>query len=322
MRTGYVTTREAADLRPGPDEFGSPVAAGVVLPVTGETDGGYWVLDTCNRDGWLAADQVEPGMVPGQPADGQMDRASFVIDPGHGLPDYGAVGPNGLTETEVNLDVSARLGDLLERSNDIDWATGAVTPGSQYPAAAAAVLTRGPEGPNAGDYQLGLTFRATLANSVDATAFVSIHHNTQPEASLDHPGSEAFVSVANPESPRLGGLIVEELRSSFSRFSADWMGTPGSGLISRVGSDGEDYYTVLSRSLVPAVIVEGAYISNPSEEALAMTDEFRQAYAEAVYRALVRFVTTDDYPIPPPEPDLWEVDRPGPSMSDCSVPSP
>src|SRR5690606_39602754 len=115
-------------------------------------------------------------------------------------------------------------------------------------------------------------------------AFVSIHHNTQPEASLDHPGSEAFVSVANPESPRLGGLIVEELRSSFSRFSADWMGTPGSGLISRVGSDGEDYYTVLSRSLVPAVIVEGAYISNPSEEALAMTDEFRQAYAEAVYR--------------------------------------
>ena len=42
------------------------------------------------------------------------------------------------------------------------------------------------------------------------------------------------------------------------------------------------------------MIAEGAFISNPDEEALLRTTEFRQAYADAVYRALVRFITTSD----------------------------
>jgi N-acetylmuramoyl-L-alanine amidase len=42
-----------------------------------------------------------------------MDQSVFVIDPGHGCPDWGGVGPNGLAESEVNVDVSARILDLL-----------------------------------------------------------------------------------------------------------------------------------------------------------------------------------------------------------------
>jgi len=54
-----------------------------------------------------------------------------------------------------------------------------------------------------------------------------------------------------------------------------------------------------------------------------MTDQFRQAYAEGVYRALVRFETmADDSPIPAPEPELWEVEGPTRSMDDCVVPTP
>ena len=45
---------------------------------------------------------------------------------------------------------------------------------------------------------------------------------------------------------------------------------------------------------MPAVLVEGIYISEPEEEALLATAEFRQAYAEAVYRGVVRFLTTTD----------------------------
>lgn len=319
-RLAYLVTRPGTSLRPASGAAGEPVAGGIVLPILYETADGFGVFDTCNQEGWVAAGDADEGMVPNAEADGRFDRATFVIDPGHGLPDYGAVGPTGLTETEANLAVARRVVDLLRRSNDIDWTTGAVTPGSEVPAAAAAVLTRGPDGPNGGDYQLGLTYRATVGNSLDADALVSIHHNTVPEADLDHPGSDAFVSLANPESPRLGGLIVQELRAELSRFDADWMGSPGAGLVSRVGADGEDYYSILARSRVPAAIIEGVYISNPSEEALAKTDEFRQAYADAVYRALVRFITTDDDPIPPPEPQLWEVDRPPPSLSECQVP--
>jgi N-acetylmuramoyl-L-alanine amidase len=316
---GYVVTDDGAVLSTDPGAPGVAVAGGLILPVTLVTTEDYQVLDNCNRPGWIPSDQVEAGSVPTE-RQRQMDRSVFVIDPGHGAPDLGAVGPSRLTEAEANLDVSARVVDLLGSGRDIDWTTGAVTPGSAVSAAAVAIMTRYPDGPDGGDYELGLTFRAALGNSVDATALVSIHHNTAPTRDLDHPGTSAFVSASNAESPRLGGLIVEEVRRSFSGFEADWVGGQGNGITARVGADGEDYYTILARSEVPAVIVEGAYISNPSEEALIMTDSFRQAYAEGVYRALVRFVTTDDYPMPAPEPELYDVEAPPRSMDDCVVP--
>lgn len=318
---GYVITSAGATLSEMPNGPGAPLASGIIFPVTAVRAGGFEVLDNCNRVGWVDAVGVEAGVVP--PERGRtMEHSVFVIDPGHGFPDLGAVGPSGLTETEVNIDVSARLIELLQSSHEIDWSTGEVGPGSTVPPVAMALLTRYPDGPNGGEYELGLTFRAVLANAVDATALVSIHHNTEPTRDLEGPGSSAFVSLSNDESPRLGGLIVDELRSSFTRFEADWVGGRGNGLISRVGADGEDYYTLLERSDVPAAIVEGAYISNESEEALIMTEEFRQAYAEAVYRALVRFVTTDDQPLPPPASELYDVEAPFRSMDDCVVPGP
>lgn len=321
QRIGYVVSRQGAALAEGAGEAGTPIAEGILFPVLGESNGGYQVFDTCNSEGWLAAADVNTGLVPERRGE-TFGESVFVIDPGHGLPDYGAIGASGLAETEVNLDVANRLVERLRSPQDIDWESGQVTAGQAVPAAAAAVLTRRAAGPNGGDYQLGLTFRTTVANVLDATALVSIHHNSVPETTLDHPGSEAFVQADNPESSRLGGLIVEELRTAFARFEADWTGSPGDGLVSRVDPDGTDYYSILDRSEVTAVIVEGAYISNPSEEALARSGDFRQAYADGVYRALVRFVTTDDDPIPAPEPVLWDIDRPPPSLFDCEVPAP
>ena len=182
-------------------------------------------------------------------------------------------------------------------------------------------MTRYPDGPDGGDYELGLTFRAELGNAVDATALVSIHHNTEPTRDLDHPGTSAFVSASNAESPRLGGFIVEEVRRSFSGFEAEWVEARETGRWPGSEPTVRRHHTVLARSEVPAVIVEGAYISNPSEEALIMTDSFRKAYAEGVYRALVRFVVTDDNPIPAPEPELYEVEAPPRSMDDCITPA-
>ena len=316
---GYVVTRDGAVLSIDPGEPGAAVAGGLILPVTLTTNGDYEVLDNCNRPGWVAVDQVDSGFVPSSRGQ-DMGSSVFVIDAGHGAPDLGAVGPSGLTEAEVNIDVSSRVIELLSSARAIDWVSGAVTPGSTYQAAAAAIPTRSLDGPNAGDYELGLTFRAEVGNAVEATALVSIHHNTEPTADTENPGTAAFVSANNEQSPRLGGLLVDELRRSFEGFDADWVGGESS-LTARVEEDGDDYYTLLALSDVPAAIIEGAYISNPSEEALIMTDAFRQAYAEGVYRALVRFVVTDDNPIPAPEPELYQVEAPPRSMDDCVVPS-
>src|SRR5690606_20422789 len=181
-RPAYVTTRDGTSVRSADGSSAVAAAGGVLLPIIGEVDGGYRVFDTCNNEAIVAAHEVEVGTVPADREEGRFDHAVFVIDPGHGVPDYGAVGPNGLTEAEVNLDVAARLVELLRATHDVDWTTGEVRAGDSVPAAAVAVLTRSPEGPNGGQYQLGLTFRARVANALDATALVSIHHNTMPEA--------------------------------------------------------------------------------------------------------------------------------------------
>ncbi|HEU4915643.1 MAG TPA: N-acetylmuramoyl-L-alanine amidase [Acidimicrobiia bacterium] len=317
-RVGYVVTRQGTTLSPQPGVAGTRVAANLIFPVSGEQSGALEVLDNCNRTGWVAANDVESGIVPIAKGE-DMGGSVFVIDPGHGAPDLGAVGPGGLTEAEANIDVSSRVIELLSESRDIDWVSGSVTPGTTYHAAAVAVSTRSTDGPNRGDYELGLTFRAELGNAVDATALVSIHHNTQPTHDTEGPGTSAYVSVANEESPRLGGLLVDEVRRSLAGFEADWVGGQRS-LVARVDANGEDYYSILALSEVPAAIIEGAYISNPSEEELIATGAFRQAYAEGVYRALVRFVLTDDYPIAEPEPELYDPDSPPRSMDDCVTP--
>ncbi len=151
------------------------------------------------------------------------------------------------------------------------------------------------EGPPGADYEAGLLFRAALAGSAGASALIAIHNNASPDGPFEGPGSETFYMFKDPDSRRLGGLLVEEMRRSFGAFDTPWAGDRDAGAKYRLQEDGEtDYYGILRRALVPSVISEGAFISSESEEALLATAEFRQAYAEAIYRALVRFVTTDD----------------------------
>ena len=82
---------------------------------------------------------------------------TIAIDPGHGGEDYGAVGPTGLTEKEINLDTANRLTDLLRRKG------------------AEVVLTR------SDDRTLGLYERIEIAENVDADMLISIHHNALPD---------------------------------------------------------------------------------------------------------------------------------------------
>lgn len=269
---------------------------GLLFPVVARD--GQWLelLNHCNDPGWVHFSEVAftPSR-PGGPVATGMDfsEAVLVVDPGHGGPNIGAVGPTGLIEKEVNLDIARRTRDLLERPHTVNWETGEILDGSAIPPAGRVWLTR-PEGPEGADIEAGLTFRTTIADSLNANALVSIHNNAAPDGPYDGPGSEVYHQVGSTESKRLSGLILEEMRRGFSAFDADWVGDDDAGAKVRVREDGKDIYGILRLSDVPSVIVEGLYISNPSEEALLATPEFRQAYADAVYRALVRFITTDE----------------------------
>jgi len=282
------------------------------------------VVTTCNDTMWVRDTEVD--VIPkaksaGEPGQADLARATIVLDPGHGSRDWGGVGPTGLREKDVNLDISDRLRALLLDSHDVDWATGRIAAGGSVPAVKAVYLTRDPAGPDDGDYELGLAYRSHIANSAGADVFVSIHNNTVPTADLDEPGSEIFYAWSVDDSDRLASLIHQELLRSFGRFEADWKGGPIRGARTRIDPETDtDYYGILRRSNMPAVIVEGVYISEPDEEALLRTPEFRQAYADAVYRGIVRFLTTPELGEDINEPEVFTSDAGTVNTSACQVP--
>jgi N-acetylmuramoyl-L-alanine amidase len=267
---GAITTAGVTSVRakPGLSERTVQILVpGVLLPVIEQRGDFYKVFTPNEVFGWVHTSKAEPHAKAGGKPE-SLKAATIVIDPGHGGHLPGAQGPSGLTEKAVNLDISRRLRGQL--------------------GAARVFLTRA-EG------HAGLAYRSSLANRLGAHAFVSIHNNALPDRinSLT-PGSETYYQQRSEPSKRLSGLIYEELTRSFKRFKIKWGRDPFAGAKYRRGSGGHDYYSVLRRTLVPAVIVEGMFITNRSEESLLRRQDVRQIYADAVARAITRYFDTND----------------------------
>ncbi len=231
---------------------------GVVLAVRSALGDGRFVAQSpCGNDVTVA----------GAPLSG----ATVVLDPGHGGDEPGAVGPAGTREKDVNLAIALEAKRLLE-------AQGATV-----------VLTR------TADYRITIASRAAIAQALQPTLFLSIHHNAEPDEHRATPGAETYYQIASADSKRLSGLVYEELITAFSAYDVDWVADFDAGAKYRPRSDGGDYYGVLSRTAgIPAVLSEAAFISNPPEEALLVDPAFQAVEADAFTRAIVRYVTTDD----------------------------
>lgn len=115
--------------------------------------------------------------------DGPLRGHLVAIDPGHGGNDPGAIGPTGLWEAEVVLDVALRLRELLVRDG------------------IRVLMTRET------DATVDLTDRPRMARERGATIFVSIHANASTRASVN--GSETY--YLTPQSLVLAQMIQDEL---------------------------------------------------------------------------------------------------------------
>ncbi len=199
-----------------------------------------------------------------------IPTVDFVIDPGHGGSESGAVGANGLVEKRLNLEVANRLADLL-RSQGYSVALTRMT-----------------------DIRIPLVSRAVLADSLRPRAFLSIHHNGGSPGARSAPAPEAYYKHDSVEARRLAGIMYEELRSAFSQYSINWTGT-SRGVTSRLREDGDDLYGIHRYSGdVPSVITEPAYLSSPSEAALLARADVQQVEAEALARGFIRWINTAD----------------------------
>lgn len=232
-------------------------AGGVVVPVVTAQAQGWTVTTPCGR----TAHVTDGTFVPG---------ATVVLDPGHGGSDAGARSPDGLKEATVNLAVTGYVSSALQ-------------------AAGVSVLAT-----RAGDYDVNLGTRTALAKAAGASAFVSIHHNAEPDGPWPRPGSETYYQIGSAPSKRLAGLIYEEVLRALTPYAAAWVADTDAGAKYRPGMHG-DYYFVLRQSApIVSALVESAFISNPPEAALIARPDVQQAEGQAIARGILRYLRTQD----------------------------
>lgn len=216
-----------------------------------------------------------------------------VLDPGHGGNDHGTTGPTGLTEKELVLDVTLRLGALIEQRL-----------GSQV------VYTR------TTDVYVPLEERSAIANKNHADLFLSIHANATPLRGisgaevyyLNFTNSKEAMETAARENASHGKSIFElrELiqkialkdRLDESREFAGFLQTSLAATWTRMNATARNRgvkkapFVVLIGASMPAVLSEIGFISNPRDEAMLRKPEHRQRLAEALFSGIQSYAAS------------------------------
>jgi N-acetylmuramoyl-L-alanine amidase len=215
----------------------------------------------------------------------------IVIDPGHGGHDTGTIGPNGLEEKDLVLDVGRRLGKLLETR-----------------LGAEVVYTR------KDDTFIPLETRTAIANQARADLFVSIHANSShdPDARgvetyyLNFTSSPEALDVAARENAvseksiyELQDLVkkiaLKEKIEESREFAGDVQASLHTGLAIKspaIRDRGvkKAPFIVLIGANMPSILAEVSFVSNPTDEHRLATSEYRERIAESLYRGIAKYV--------------------------------
>jgi N-acetylmuramoyl-L-alanine amidase len=265
----------------------------VLLPAQGSPH--RLVLDLTERLYSVPVVQVVPDPRSDTPAlrpRESLREVIVAIDPGHGGHDPGAIGPGGTREKDVVLQIARRLAERVERE-----------PGMRP------VLVR------SGDYFLPLRERISRARAAQADVFLSIHADAIQDRRVQGSSvyilsergasSEAARFLAQRENSadlRLGGVPIEskddslttvllDLAQSGSLEASHSLATRLISEMHRVGKVRKPEveranFAVLRSPDVPSVLVEAAFISNPSEERKLRTESFQNSLADAILTGL------------------------------------
>lgn len=194
-----------------------------------------------------------------------MARPRYIIDPGHGGYDSGAVGVR-IKEKDVVLDVARRMRELLRKDGRVD-----------------VFMTRDT------DVFVSLAARASEANRVGAK-LVSIHANAGGGT-----GFEAFTSPGQTASDPLATDLLESYAKAFSGR------LPGRYDMSDGDPDKEARFTVLTSTRGPAVLFELAFVDRGVDHDLLESPSVRQEMADALVAGILKH-EFGDVPSPKPEP--------------------
>jgi N-acetylmuramoyl-L-alanine amidase len=217
----------------------------------------------------------------------------IVVDAGHGGHDTGTIGPNGLMEKDLVLDVALRLGKELEQK-----------------LGAEVVYTRDD------DTFIPLETRTAIANQNQADLFISIHANSSDDAGargvetyyLNFTSSADALDVAARENAvsqtsihELQDLVkkiaLKEKIDESREFAVDVQQSLHTGLAAKspaIKDRGvkKAPFIVLIGANMPSILAEISFVSNPSDEKKLKTPDYRQKIADSLYHGVARYVNS------------------------------
>lgn len=214
----------------------------------------------------------------------------IVIDPGHGGHDTGTIGPTGLKEKDVVLDVALRLAKLLRDDAGSD-----------------VILTRSK------DTFIPLEERTAIANEKAADLFVSIHANSSRDRHAR--GIETYYMnfTSDPHALEVAARenatsqeSVHELRDLIKKialtekveesheFATQVQRAIYARLEKATGKQKDRGvkkapFVVLIGANMPSILAEISFLSNPSDERLLKHSDYRQKIAEALDRGILHY---------------------------------
>ena len=228
--------------------------------------------------------------------------AVVALDPGHGGEDPGAIGPAGTREKDVVLQIANRLRERINR-------TVLKTRRGDLPLRA--FMTRD------ADFFLPLHVRVQKARQVQADLFISLHADAffTPKASgasvfalsQGAASSAAAKWMANKENgaDAVGGLNLKVQDQHVQRALLDMsttaqindslkLGNEMLGQIRRIGKLHKPQveqagFAVLKAPDIPSLLVETAFISNPQEEALLLSEDYQNKLADALLAGIENY---------------------------------
>jgi N-acetylmuramoyl-L-alanine amidase len=216
----------------------------------------------------------------------------IVVDAGHGGHDSGTLGPDGIEEKDVVLDVSLRLGKLLKQRLGAD-----------------VIFTR------SDDTFIPLETRTAIANRAQADLFVSVHANSSSDPSargvetyyLNFTSSPESLELAARENAvsqqsihQLSDLVKKialhdkidesrEFASDVQRYLYEGLDQGNPGLKDRGVKQAP--FVVLIGANMPSILAEISFLTNPDDAHQLRDPNYRQRIAESLYRGVARYIS-------------------------------
>ncbi len=186
----------------------------------------------------------------------------IVIDPGHGGRDPGKVGINNTLEKDINLSIALKLKKLLQQ-NDMK-----------------VIMTRDADvglysDTDSNKKAADMNERVRIIKDNEADLAVSIHQNSYSQEYVK--GAQVFYYTQSQQGKEMAEIIQNQLKKSIDNNN------------NRQAKANNSYY-MLRKTECPLVIVECGYLTNYSESALLLQEDYQEKMAFAIHLGIMRYL--------------------------------